>query len=65
MPLYLEWAPLGVFSSKPKEKDAEETKMDEQTKVDKVSRMCHRRMIFELHFPFPFPSRWKLAGLNI
>lgn len=52
MPLYLEWAPLGVFSSKPEEKDAEEAKMDEQTKVDKVSRMCHRRMIFELHFPF-------------
>ena len=52
MPLYLEWGPLGVFRSKPEEKGAEETKTDEQTKVDKVSRRCHRRMMFEIHFPF-------------
>jgi len=39
VPLYLEWAPLGVFTSKPGEKDAEKTKTDEHTKEDEVSSM--------------------------
>lgn len=34
VPLYLEWAPLGVFSGKPEEKLAEET--SETTKENKV-----------------------------
>ena len=36
VPLYLEWAPLGVFSGKAEEKDLEERKEDEQTRNDKV-----------------------------
>lgn len=36
VPLYLEWAPLGVFSGKAEEKDVEERKEDEQTRNDKV-----------------------------
>lgn len=35
VPLYLEWAPLGVFSGKAEEKD-EERKKDEQTRNDQV-----------------------------
>ena len=36
VPLYLEWAPLGVFSGEAKEKDLQEAKKDEQTGEDKV-----------------------------
>ena len=36
MPLYLEWAPLGVFSGKAEEKDLQEAKKDEQIGKDKV-----------------------------
>ena len=36
MPLYLEWAPLGVFSGEAKEKDLQEAKKDEQIGEDKV-----------------------------
>ena len=36
VPLYLEWAPLGVFSGKAEEKNVEERKKDKQTRNDKV-----------------------------
>ena len=36
VPLYLEWAPLGVFSGETKEKDLQEAKKDEQIGEDKV-----------------------------
>ncbi|CAH3173590.1 unnamed protein product [Porites evermanni] len=36
VPLYLEWAPLGVFSGKAEEKDLQEAKKDEQTSEDKI-----------------------------
>ena len=36
VPLYLEWAPLGVFSGEAKEKDLQEAKKDEQIGEDKV-----------------------------
>ena len=36
VPLYLEWAPLDVFSGKAEEKDRQEAKKDEQTIEDKV-----------------------------
>ena len=36
VPLYLEWAPLGVFSGKAEEKDLQEAKKDEQKGKDKV-----------------------------
>ena len=36
VPLYLEWAPLGVFSRKVEEKDLQEVKKDEQTSEVKV-----------------------------
>ena len=36
VPLYLEWAPLGVFSGKAEEKDLQEAKKDEQIGEDKV-----------------------------
>ena len=36
VPLYLEWAPLGVFSGKAEEKDLQEAKEDEQIGEDKV-----------------------------
>lgn len=36
VPLYLEWAPLGVFSGKAEEKDLQEAKKDEQVGKDKV-----------------------------
>ncbi|XP_073257669.1 probable RNA-binding protein 19 isoform X2 [Porites lutea] len=35
VPLYLEWAPLGVFSGKAEEKDLQEAKKDEQIGKDK------------------------------
>ena len=36
VPLYLEWAPLGVFSGKAEEKDLQEVKKYKQTIEDKV-----------------------------
>lgn len=36
VPLYLEWAPLGVFSGEAEEKDLQEAKKDEQIGEDKV-----------------------------
>ena len=36
VPLYLEWAPLGIFSGKAEEKDLQEAKKDEQIGKDKV-----------------------------
>ena len=36
VPLYLEWAPLGVFSGKAEEKDPQEAEKDVQTSEDKV-----------------------------
>lgn len=36
VPLYLEWAPLGVFSGKAEVKDLKEVKKDEQTSEVKV-----------------------------
>lgn len=40
VPLYLEWAPLGVFSGKPEEKQAEEMETTETAKDDKVLLCC-------------------------
>lgn len=37
MPLYLEWAPLGVFSAEPEQKATGKTNTDNRAKEDKVS----------------------------
>lgn len=37
MPLYLEWAPLGVFSAEPEDKASGKTNTDNCAKEDKVS----------------------------
>ena len=37
VPLYLEWAPLEVFSGKPEDKNCKETKRDQNISEDRVS----------------------------
>ncbi|KAM7436996.1 putative RNA-binding protein 19 [Porites harrisoni] len=51
VPLYLEWAPLGVFSGKAEEKNVEERKKDEQTRNDKIQETIDEKQEDEVDNP--------------